>query len=159
MERNEQNSTHLYTFEELLNTQGYIIYTNMGFSMLPLLRQKRDIIEVKKKEPGRCKRFDVVLYKRGQKYILHRILKVLPDGYLIVGDHCRVLERDIKDKDILGVMTRVNRNGKDITPDNKLYRLYVNLWCRPYRIRMLYLHIEMFFRRGYGFIKRRIFGK
>ena len=152
-------SVQTTSFEEMLYKQGGFVYTNMGYSMLPLLRQKRDIIEIRKKEPGRCKRFDVVLYKRGPKYILHRILKVLPDGYLIAGDHLRVLERDIKDEDILGVMTRVNRNGKDITPDNKWYKLYVNLWCRPYHIRMLYLHIEMFFRRCYGFVKRRIVRK
>lgn len=155
----EYNSSHLYTFEELLEKQGSFAYTNRGFSMLPLLREKKDIIEIRKKEPGRCKKYDVVLYKRGKKYVLHRILKVLPDGYLIAGDHCRVLERDIKDEHILGVMTRINRGGKNITPDNKCYKLYVNMWCRPYHIRMLYLHIEMFFRRCYGFVKRRILKK
>ncbi len=155
----EKREKRLYTFEDLLNEQGFITYTNMGFSMMPLLRQKKDVIEIRKKEPGRCKRFDVVLYKRGKKYILHRILKVLPDGYLIAGDHLRTLERDIKDKDILGVMTRMNRNGKVITPENKWYKLYINLWCRPYHIRMLYLHIEMFFRRCYGFVKRRLVGE
>ena len=154
-----QPSVECVSFEEVLEKDGVIVYTNVGFSMLPLLRQYQDLIEIRKKEPERCKRFDVVLYKRGSKYILHRILKVLPDGYLIAGDHLRVLERDIKDKDILGVMTRVIRNGKTITPDNKWYKLYVNLWCRPYHIRMLYLHIEMFFRRGYGFVKRRLIGK
>ena len=158
MKQIEKPTVKYVTFEELLNEQGYIVYTNMGFSMLPLLRQKRDIIEIRKKGQERCKRFDVVLYKRGKKYILHRILKVLPDGYLIAGDHLRVLERDIKDKDILGVMTSMKRNGKVITLDNKWYKIYVNLWCRPYHIRMLYLHVEMFFKRCFHFLKRRLVG-
>lgn len=152
----ENNSSQTYSFETLLEKQGYFVYTNMGFSMLPLLRQKKDIIEIRKKEPGRCNQYDVVLYKRGEKFILHRIVKVLPDGYLISGDNCRVIERDIKDKDILGVMTRVNRNGKDITPDNKLYKLYVLLWCKPYHLRIFYLKIKAFIRRCISFVKRRL---
>ena len=67
------------SFEGLLDEKGSIIYTNIGYSMMPLLRQKKDIIEIRKKNNGRCKKYDVVLYKRGTQYILHRILKVLPD--------------------------------------------------------------------------------
>lgn len=124
------------TLEEFLNDKGYIVYTNVGFSMMPLLRQKKDVIEIKKKESGRCKKYDVVLYKRGNRYILHRILRVLPDGYVIAGDHNVFTETDIKDENILGIMTRIVRNGKTITPDNLLYKLYVHLWCDCYPLRM-----------------------
>ena len=157
MVHTEQSSSGLYTFEELLEKQGCFAYTNMGFSMMPLLRQKRDIIEIRKKESGRCKKYDVVLFKRGPKYVLHRILKVLPEGYIIAGDNCYILEKDIKDKDILGVMTRVNRNGKDITPDNKLYKLYVHLWCDVYPMRFIILRIRSFIRRCLSFLRRRVF--
>ena len=88
------------SFDELLEKEGKIVYTNAGFSMMPLLRQYKDIIEITRKGPGRCKRYDVVLYKRGKKYILHRILKVLPDGYLIAGDSCRRVEKDFERKTI-----------------------------------------------------------
>lgn len=145
------------TFEEVLQRNGVLIYTSVGYSMMPLLRQKKDIIEIRKKGPGRCKKYDVVLYKRGKKYVLHRILKVLPDGYIINGDSCVVLEKDIKDEDILGVMTRVNRNGKDITPDNKLYKLYVHLWCDVYPVRFFFLRIRNFIRKCVSFIRRRVF--
>ena len=127
------------TFEELLDKDGYLVYTNIGTSMLPLLRERRDIIEIRKKTTPRCKKYDVVLYKRGEKYILHRILRVLPDGYLIAGDHNTFVERDVTDDMILGVMTRVIRNGKTIYPDNPLYRLYVHLWCDWYPARMFLL--------------------
>lgn len=136
MRQMTEPSIQYFTFEEMLNKDGVLIYTNVGISMMPLLRQKKDIIEIKRKEPGRCKKYDVVLYKRGKKYILHRVLKVLPDGYLIAGDHCTIIERDIKDKNILGIMTRVLRNGKTITPDNFWYKVYVHLWCDCYPVRM-----------------------
>ena len=102
------NNIKEITFEELLEQKGYIVYTNVGRSMMPLLRQRRDIIEIRKKGPERCKKYDVVLYKRDGRYILHRILEVLPDGkYIIAGDNNTFLEKDITDDQILGVMTRV----------------------------------------------------
>lgn len=144
------------TFEDMLARDGVIVYTNVGFSMMPLLRQKKDIIEIRRKGPERCRKYDVVLYKRKEKYILHRILKVLPDGYLIAGDSCVVVEDDIKDENILGVMTSVLRNGKKITPDNPWYKIYVHLWCDVYPLRMGLLHIKRFVQRCIGFVKRRI---
>ena len=131
-----------FTIQTYLDKTGYLIYTNVGCSMMPLLRQRRDIIEIRKKDSDRCKKYDVVLYTRGEKYILHRVLKVLPEGYLIAGDHNTFVERDVTDGMILGVMTRVIRNGKDIYMDNPWYRLYVHLWCDCYPLRMLILRCK-----------------
>lgn len=144
-------------FEDVLEKEGVLIYTNVGYSMMPLLRQRKDIIEIRKKEPGRCKKYDVVLYKRDKKYILHRVLKVLPDGYIIAGDHNVFIETDIKDKDILGVMKRVVRDGKSITPDNIWYKIYVHLWCDVYPVRMMILRVKWFVYRCLRFVKRRVF--
>ena len=148
------------SFEELLAQNGYLVYTNVGTSMMPLLRQRRDIIEIramqrksselradspeqkaisKPSDFHRYSRFDVVLYKLGDIYILHRILKVLPTGYIVAGDHNTYLDPPVTDDMILGLMTRVIRNGKSISQDSIWYRLYVNLWVRPYRLRMLIL--------------------
>lgn len=127
------------TFEEQLENEGYLVYTNVGHSMMPLLRERRDIIEIHKKGPERCKKYEVVLYKRNGKYILHRILRVLPEGYLIAGDNNYFVERDITDADILGVMTRVLRDGKVILPFNPIYRLYIHIWCDVYPVRMAIL--------------------
>ena len=122
--------------------------------MLPLLRQRRDIIEIRKKPEGRLKKYDVVLYKRGSRYILHRILKVRPEDYVIAGDHNTFLEYGITDSDILGVMTRVIRSGRNITGDSRLYRLYVHLWCDCYPLRMVILRAEGIIRRCGSRIKR-----
>ncbi len=126
----------VYSFEEMLQEKGWLVYTNVGISMLPLLRQNRDIIEIHRKEPAtRCRRYDVVLYKRGDKYILHRVLEVRPKDYVICGDHNIRREYGITDDRILGVMTRVIRDGKSITTENRGYRLYVHLWCDFFHVR------------------------
>ena len=129
------------SFEEMLRRDGYIIYTNVGRSMMPLLREHRDVIEIRVRPEPRSRKYDVVLYQRGGKYILHRVLKVLPDGYLIAGDHNTFLERDVTDAMILGVMTRVIRGGNSIHPEDLRYRLYVRLWCAPWRLRMAILRV------------------
>ena len=144
------------SFEDLLQQDGYLVYTNIGCSMMPLLREKRDVIEIRKKESGRCKKYDVVLYKRGDRYILHRILKVLPQGYIIAGDHNTFIEKDITDDRILGVMTRVVRDGKTISVDDFWYKAYVHLWCDVYPVRMGLLKIKAFVYRCLRFVKRRI---
>ena len=152
----QQAMDNKYTIEELLDTQGYFVYTNVGYSMMPLLRQKKDIIEIRKKGSGRCKKYDVVLYKRKNRYILHRILRVLPDGYIIAGDHNVYVEKDIKDDDILGIMTRVIRDGKPVTPDHLLYKIYVHIWCDAYPIRMRMLKFKWKAYRLLGKIKKKI---
>lgn len=159
MTENEKQNASYYTFEYMLDTKGSFLYTNVGISMKPLIHQNRDIMEIHKKGPERCKKYDVVLYKRGTKYILHRILRVLPDGYLIAGDHNTFVEKDITDERILGVMTRVIRNGKSITPDNTWYQLYVHLWCDAYPIRMIIIKVKQKIIRILWTAKKRIFGE
>lgn len=143
--------TENYSFERMLSEKGYIIYTNIGYSMLPLLRQRRDIIEIRPCNEERCRKYDVVLYKRGEMYVLHRILKVLPKRYIIAGDHNTFVERDVTDAQIIGVMNRIIRDGREIKMDNVCYRLYVHLWCDPYPIRMFLIRLK-------SFCRRRVFG-
>lgn len=128
----------VYSFETMLKEHGYIVYTCNGTSMMPLLRQQKDIVEIRPLKT-RPSKYDVILYKRNGSYILHRILKVLPDGYLIAGDHNTFTENDISEEMILGKMVRVYRNGKSIYPTNLLYRIYVHLWCDCYPLRMFIL--------------------
>jgi signal peptidase I len=122
------------SFEEELERSGSIVFTNKGVSMMPLLRQDRDLMVIEKKGPGRCKKYDVILFKRGGKYVLHRILKVREKDYFVAGDNCRKGE-SVRDSQILGVLTQVVRDGKTITPEDPAYRRYVHLWCDFYPIR------------------------
>ncbi len=112
------------TFEEVLARDGKLIYANVGVSMLPLLRQGKDLFTVRRKGPERCRVGDVVLYKRGDAYVLHRIIEVRPEEYVILGDNCAVKEYGIRDADILGVMTDYVRSGKEHNISERGYRLY-----------------------------------
>ena len=111
---------------EYLAENGTLTYSNVGTSMLPLLRQGRDLFTVRAKTPGeRFEVGDVVLYKRPpDRYILHRIVEVLPDEYVLLGDNCLGRETGIRDEDILGVMTGYIRDGVEHSVTEKAYRDY-----------------------------------
>ena len=123
-------------------------------SMQPLLKQRHDIVEVRAKKSGRFQKYDVVLYKSGDRYILHRILKVRPSDYIIAGDHNSFLEYGITDEQILGVMTRIIRDGNEVPLDSLKYKLYVHLWCDFYPVRALILRVKAFGRRLIRRLKR-----
>ena len=130
-------------YEDVLNRDGKLIYTNVGTSMMPLLREHRDLMIIEKKSEGRCKKYDAVLYKRKSgKYVLHRILKVRKDDYVICGDHCCRKEYGITDEQILGILTGVVRDGKTINVTDKNYLFYVHLWCDFFYIRIFLLYAK-----------------
>lgn len=131
------------TYEEELRRHGTLVYTNVGSSMLPLLRQNRDLLIVGRRPEGRCKKYDVVLYKRPSgQYVLHRILKVKKDGYVICGDNRRVREFGVPDEWIFGVLTGVVRDGKQVNITDFKYRCYVHLWCDFFWIRAALLWLR-----------------
>lgn len=80
------------SLERYLSEQGRVISANVGVSMLPLLRQGKDLFFLEKKGAGRCKIGDVVLYRRKCQYVLHRVIEVRTRDYVILGDNCSVKE-------------------------------------------------------------------
>ena len=142
------------SFEEELKRRGVIIYTNKGKSMMPLLREGRDVMIIKRPE-GRLRRYDVALYKVSDKYILHRVLKVKEDSYVMCGDHCTEREYGITDSDVIGVLDGVIRDGRQISTKDFGFRLYSHLWCDFFYIRVVILNIKFLFIRGVSHLLRK----
>lgn len=144
------------TIKEILDTFGQYTGLTMGSSMEPLIHQQRDnIIVVKNK--GRLKKYDVPVYISPHgKYIMHRIVKVCDDHYVIVGDN--LLKREIVTDDMIcGVLVGFFKNGKHYVDckNSKLYKLYSRVWVALLPVRPVIL----FFLRGVKWIKRHIFKK
>lgn len=113
------------TFENEIQKKGYIVYTNEGNSMMPLLRQHRDIMVIKGiTEPLR--KNDAVLFKRPNGgYVLHRIIKVCgPGRYRIAGDN-RSFSEIVPEEWIIGILSEVIRDGRHIPVESKKYKVYV----------------------------------
>ncbi len=108
--------------EEILKRDGAYISTTSGVSMYPMLRHRRDTIVVTPCAE-RLKKYDVALYRRGGKYVLHRVIKVLPDSYIIRGDNC-ILREHIPNSDILGRLTCCYRKEREIKLNGFAYKAY-----------------------------------
>lgn len=123
-------------FEEELARHGRLVYTTMGRSMRPLLRQKRDLV-VLAPPRGPLRRRDVALYRNGAgQYILHRVVGVGPDGYVFRGDNNAACERGIRPAQVVGVLTAFVRDGRETAVTSPAYRAYAALWCWLYGPRM-----------------------
>lgn len=138
------------TFENEINQRGKLVYTNVGDSMKPLIRQGKDLLIIEKAD-GRLKKYDVPLYRRDSgQYVLHRILKVRENDYIICGDNRWQKEYGITDRHIIGVLTAVVRNGnRAISVSSFRYRIYVHIWCDLFPLRTFVL-------RGYYYLKKRL---
>ena len=133
---------HIQSVEEVLASRGYCVISPIGNSMRPLLRPRRDSVEIRPAQ-GRLKRLDVALYRQGDKLILHRVVKVSESGYVIRGDNCDYKE-NVTDGQIVGVITAFYRGNKRHTVDEKGYRLYSRVWVALYPARWVALKVLHF---------------
>ena len=139
--------------EEQLLIHGSYASNTMGSSMRPLLRQHKDVVIILPPE-GELKPYDVALYRRGGKYVLHRVLSVKDDHYIIRGDNTFALERVPKEC-VIGVMTEYNRGGKHHSVTEVGYRIYARFWHFIYPIRYVWHALYQLLRRAYHKIFKR----
>lgn len=118
-----------HVIRDVLESGGEFQIYPRGISMLPLLRQGRDWVTlVKPVDPPRIR--DIILYKRTDgAYVLHRILKKQPEGYVLCGDNQDRLEKGIQPEQIIGVVNAVGINGKRYSRDSMRMRIYEQIWC------------------------------
>lgn len=142
------------SFEEYLEKNGTLAYTNVGVSMMPLLRQGRDVMVIRKKDAERCRKYDAVLFKRKNgQYVLHRIVKVLEKGYYIIGDNC-ISGEYVPEEQVLGILTEVVRGKKTVHVTDWNYLVYVHLWCDCLPVRCFALRVRGYVFRAGGKILR-----
>jgi len=81
-------------------------------------------------------------------YILHRVIAVRDDCYVIRGDNTYVREYVPKDK-VIGVLSEYTRAGKHHTCQDFSFRLYSRLWCAIYPLRLIYRNARITLSRAY----------
>lgn len=129
----------LAKFEEVLEKDGELVFTNVGYSMYPLIKQREDVLKIVKSDT--YQKGDIVLYKSSEEhYVLHRILKIKKDKVILAGDHNPFKDKPIEKSQILGVLSTISKkDGKifDLTKDKRARRFfYTN-----------FFHIKAFFQR------------
>ena len=128
--------------EDQLTQEGYYVSTTVGMSMYPMLRDRRDRIVVTVVGEKKLKKYDLPLYKCPDgRYILHRIIGVKKDLYIIRGDNTYAKEYVPKEW-ILGYVSEFYREDRHILTSSKPYRLYAALWNAIYPLRWGYMKVR-----------------
>lgn len=127
--------------EEAFNRNTTFKIPITGTSMNPYLVQGRDYVFIKKAEQP-LEVGDIPLYRRDNgAFVLHRIVDKDEKGYVMCGDNQFILEKNITDKHIIGVVCTICRDGKTFDVTDSEYIEYKNKYVanvkKRYPIRRL----------------------
>ena len=108
-----------------------------GDSMRPLIRRGKDPVTiVPLSRPLR--KGDVVLFRLGEKYIVHRVWQ-LKDGMVrTFGDNCWNPEPWFPAQQVLGLVVKCCRKGRTIRLDTPLARTWGRMWLALHPVRKVY---------------------
>lgn len=117
-----------------------------GSSMSPFLADKRDRICFRR--PDRpLKKGDMVFYQRQSgQYVMHRICRIRPEGYYLIGDAQRQIEGPLSGDCIFAVVTKVWRKGKWIGPADLSWKFFEHVWIRVIPMRRMLIRCYGIFR-------------
>lgn len=100
-----------------------------GTSMLPMLRDRQDTVVLQRKN-GKLKKYDLPLYKRADgSFVLHRIVGIGKEGYILSGDNHDLKEYPVTDEQIIAVVTAYIKDGKRISTNSLGYKIYCRWHC------------------------------
>lgn len=128
---------YMAVLRELIEEGHQVSLLISGSSMSPFLIHHRDTIYFKK--PDReLKVGDMVFYRRGNgKYIMHRIRRIRPEGFYMIGDAQWEIEGPLQREQIFGLITAVERKGKLIQPGDFWWEFFAKVWLRIIPLRRL----------------------
>lgn len=110
--------------EEQIKAGGSVRFSPKGISMLPMLRQGLDSVEISA-APPRLKKYDLPLYRRPDgHFVLHRVVDIKSDGYVMCGDNQQIREYGVQPEWILALMTGFYRGEQFISADDPRYIRY-----------------------------------
>lgn len=112
-----------------------------GYSMLPFIRGGKDLV-VLEKAAGEIKKDDIVLFRLGGRYIMHRVLKADGGKFDIQGDGVYLGHEYPVREQILAKATTIIRAGKTpVDPYGKKQLRRVHAWQKLGHLRRYILFI------------------
>lgn len=137
--------------EELLSKGKKVIIPVKGLSMLPLIVGERDLVELEA-APGYAPG-DIVLFRLGGRWILHRLLRFDDRGNAIIrGDGVRSGCEVCPPEKILGKAVSILRKGRrrfNPYTGPRMFQFRVWEMLRPFRRYILFLYRHLPWMRKY----------
>ena len=122
--------------EEVIQSGGSCKLKVTGYSMTPTLRHLKDSVVLVSPEKRKPKKNEIVFIKRDTgKHVLHRVRKIIDDKAFIMYGEAQQWTEVVRFDQVIGVVESFYRGDKEISCDNKKYKMYVKLWvlCKPIR--------------------------
>lgn len=132
-------------FPELLKDGGRLPLAVTGHSMEPFLKEGRDTVWLT--APSKpLRRGDIVFFSRpAGEWVLHRIVRLTPNGCVVNGDAQRWSEA-VTTEQIVAVAEAVERGGRTLSCGGvrRVFFATVWQWLRPCRRYILAIHRRMY---------------
>lgn len=136
-----------------LEQNGDVKIPARGNSMAPLFRHGRDCVCLHTVDAAAVKKYDIIFYRRPNgKYVLHRVVGVKKDGYVLRGDGQLLDEYPVRPEWIIARVEGFHRGGRDYSCAHWAHRVYAVVWVNTVWVRRGWSRL----RGGLGRIKRRI---
>lgn len=142
--RNVDTRQYVSMLRELVRKGKEVSMLITGSSMSPFLLSHKDTICFK--APWRpLRRGDMVFYERQSgQFVMHRIYKVRDEGLYIVGDAQHEIEGPVNPNQVFGLVTKANRRGKWIGPEDIWWKFYAHIWIRLVGLRPMIFQLYRF---------------
>lgn len=105
---------------------------------------KKDVVMMDKKEDKvyyrrmdrELQKGDIVFFRRKSgQFVMHRIWKIRPEGYYIVGDAQTQIEGPVKREQIFALITKVRRKEKWLEPGDFWWEFFEHVWLHMIPLR------------------------
>ena len=129
--------------ERSIKELGYAVAPIAGTSMMPLLKEGRERVELKPYCHERLKKGDVVLYKKNEgTLVLHRIIKTENgEFFTVLGDHQFNNDEWVNKNQIIAVACGFFIKGRYVNEKTRWYRLYKKIWPCNLNVRRIILAV------------------
>ncbi|NIN66981.1 MAG: signal peptidase I, partial [Anaerolineae bacterium] len=119
---------------ELLRAGHDLRFEARGRSMHPLVRDG-DILLVRPAGHGELAVGDIVLYRSPRRgIVVHRVVGIRRDGHervlSVKGDAARHPDSAVLESHVAGKIVAIERSGRLIDPDNRMWRYFSTLYVR-----------------------------
>ena len=125
-----------------------------GDSMRPLIRRGKDPVTIVPLRRELMKG-DVVLFRLGERYVVHRVWQLKEGLVRTFGDNCWNPEPWFPEEQVLGQVVRYARGGRTHRLDTPAARAWGRMWMAIHPIRLCYKRLRSLAGRCY----RKVFPK
>lgn len=136
-----------------LAQEGIVKIPASGNSMIPLFRHGRDQVTLRGVQGQTLNKYDMILYRRPNGgYVLHRIIGVKEEGYVLRGDAQLWDEYPVPREWVIARVEEFRRGVRNCTCADRRYRAYCVIWVNTVWMRRGMAKL----RKGLGRVKRRL---